>query len=305
MTSSTRPTSSDAVPKGRDYDFRRPWGLPVRYHDIETLTADCTPDFLEFHFSYKDLEIDPAPSLRRLPDRPADGVRLPRTPTCSPATSSSTSPREDDAHWERSITELQRVIDLDPRRCGRYFTDRRSTPVVIVAAVGGFTTDRHVAARRAPGHVRAGRRRPRPGRRLRRAPVTARPCRPTRGTWVASSTATCSSTPPTPPSSRAATARRLCLDVSHTKLAATFLGQPFAEAVELLAPHTEHLHLVDAAGSTARACRSARARSTGRCSPASSTVLAPGVGFIPEIWQGHVNDGEGFWLALERLEEWF
>ena len=32
--------------------------------------------------------------------------------------------------------------------------------------------------------------------------------------------------------------------------------------------------------------------------------LAPGVPFIPEIWQGHVNSGEGFWTALERLEEW-
>ena len=32
---------------------------------------------------------------------------------------------------------------------------------------------------------------------------------------------------------------------------------------------------------------------------------APGVSFIPEIWQGHVNDGEGFWIALERLEQWF
>ena len=33
--------------------------------------------------------------------------------------------------------------------------------------------------------------------------------------------------------------------------------------------------------------------------------LAPGVTFIPEIWQGHVNNGEGFWTALERLEQWF
>ena len=24
--------------------------------------------------------------------------------------------------------------------------------------------------------------------------------------------------------------------------------------------------------------------------------------FIPEIWQGHKNNGEGAWLALERLE---
>ena len=32
--------------------------------------------------------------------------------------------------------------------------------------------------------------------------------------------------------------------------------------------------------------------------------LAPGVPFIPEIWQGHVNNGEGFWTALDRLEAW-
>ena len=33
--------------------------------------------------------------------------------------------------------------------------------------------------------------------------------------------------------------------------------------------------------------------------------FAPHAGFIPEIWQGHKNEGEGFWLALERLEQWF
>jgi N-acetylneuraminate synthase len=30
--------------------------------------------------------------------------------------------------------------------------------------------------------------------------------------------------------------------------------------------------------------------------------LAPDASFIPEIWQGHKNNGEGAWLALERLE---
>ena len=30
--------------------------------------------------------------------------------------------------------------------------------------------------------------------------------------------------------------------------------------------------------------------------------LAPKASFIPEIWQGHKNNGEGAWLALERLE---
>ena len=33
--------------------------------------------------------------------------------------------------------------------------------------------------------------------------------------------------------------------------------------------------------------------------------LCPEASFIPEIWQGHKNDGEGFWIALDRLEGMF
>ena len=28
----------------------------------------------------------------------------------------------------------------------------------------------------------------------------------------------------------------------------------------------------------------------------------PSASFIPEIWQGHKNGGEGFWIAMEKLE---
>jgi N-acetylneuraminate synthase len=31
--------------------------------------------------------------------------------------------------------------------------------------------------------------------------------------------------------------------------------------------------------------------------------LSPEASFIPEIWQGHKNQGEGAWRALERLEQ--
>ena len=34
--------------KAKDYKFKRPWGLPVRYHDFKTLLAKSNPDFLEF-----------------------------------------------------------------------------------------------------------------------------------------------------------------------------------------------------------------------------------------------------------------
>src|SRR5690606_5038507 len=48
----------DDVIEARTYRFRRPWGIPVRYHDYRKLVEHVAPDFLEFHLSYKDMELD-------------------------------------------------------------------------------------------------------------------------------------------------------------------------------------------------------------------------------------------------------
>ena len=81
----------------------------MRYHDFRGADRqDSNPDFLEFHFSYKDLEIDPATVFTApVPTRPSRATAR----TCSPATSCSTWPRPTTTHWERSIAELQRVVD--------------------------------------------------------------------------------------------------------------------------------------------------------------------------------------------------
>ena len=31
----------------------------------------------------------------------------------------------------------------------------------------------------------------------------------------------------------------------------------------------------------------------------------PNASFVPEIWQGHKDNGAGFWFALDKLERWF
>lgn len=288
---------SDAVSKGRDFVFRRPWGLPVRYHDVEPLTADCTPDFLEFHFSYKDLEIDPATMLRG---------RLPMGYTCHAPDLFAGDfilnlASEDDAHWERSIVELQRVIDLT-RSLRPYFTT--DVDPVVISSVGGFTTDRHVPLDELPdmyARVAAGLDRvDDAGVRLSCQTLPPFP-------WYMGGQLYCNLFVRASDTAEFASryGRRLCLDVSHTKLAATFLGQPFSEAVELLAPHSDHLHLVDAVGVDGEGVQVGDGEIDWAVLARQLDALAPGVGFIPEIWQGHVNNGEGFWLALERLEQWF
>ena len=42
------------------FSFRRPWGVPVRYHDFSEVVTQIAPSLVEFHFSYRDLEVKPA-----------------------------------------------------------------------------------------------------------------------------------------------------------------------------------------------------------------------------------------------------
>ena len=42
----------------RQYRFKQPFGLPVRYHDIKVFSEVSNLDLVEIHLSYKDLEVD-------------------------------------------------------------------------------------------------------------------------------------------------------------------------------------------------------------------------------------------------------
>ncbi|MFQ6173039.1 N-acetylneuraminate synthase family protein [Oryzobacter sp. R7] len=297
----------DAAPKARVYRFRRPWGVPVRYHDWQRLVADTRPDFLEFHFSYKDLDLDPEPWFATLPPHctDADGVLGMAFTTHLPDLFAGDFIVDlaslDDEVWERSVHELQRTIDVT-RSLTRWFT-LEDDPVV-VATMGGFTSDRHLDPSERPRRYErvaaAVDRVDRSGVRLTAQTLPPYP-------WLIGGQHfhNLFLDPVDTAEFSLATGVPLTLDTSHTKLATNFLGRSFAEAVELLAPLTIHLHLVDAMGVDGEGPQVGEGEIDWPVLAEQLDRLAPGLSFIPEIWQGHVNDGEGFWVALERLEEWF
>jgi len=307
---------TDAVAKGRQFAFRRPWGLPVRYHDWPALVTDATPDFLEFHFSYKDLDLDPRPFLEpACAELPASaGGRLPFALAChSPDLFAGdfllnlASP--DDAHWTRSIAELQRVVDTTVAM-SEFFTaatdptdPTRTLDPVVICSLGGFTHDRHLpldALPRLYERVAAG---------LDRIDFTgvrfgAQTLPPF--PWYMGGQLYCNLFVRAEDTAAFArdTGRQLVLDVSHSKLSATWEGRPFSEYAAALAPHAVHLHLVDAVGVDGEGVQVGEGDIDWPVLCEQLDRLCPTAGFIPEIWQGHVNNGEGFWLALERLEQW-
>ena len=226
--------------RARTYRFDRPWGIPVRYHDARELMAEREPDFLEFHFSARDLDVDPAAVF---------GGRLPTAftthlPDLFPGDFVVDLASQDPATWERSIAEVQRTIhrtrELVP------FFEGEQDPLMVLT-MGGFTRHGHIPEpERARGYERIGAALARLDSSGVRLTAQTLPPFPwlLGGQWFHNlfvdprDTAEFSRAFDVP----------LTLDVSHSQLAATFLDLPFADAVDLLAPRTAHLHVVDATG---------------------------------------------------------
>ncbi|AFZ36135.1 N-acetylneuraminate synthase [Stanieria cyanosphaera PCC 7437] len=281
----------------RPYQFKRPWGIPVRYHDFKTILAKTNPDLLEFHLSYKDLEQD----IKQYFDRVYDLDLVVHSPELFAGDVVLDLCSTDQDYRQHSIKELQRVIDLT-RSLKPYFS--KATRPCIVTNVGGFSEDKPLPSSHKtelyellidslsvldqdeveiipqtmppfPWHFGGQR-----YHNLFVAPQdTVEFCQ--------------------------AQNYRICLDVSHSKLACNHHKWSFKEFVEQVGIYTAHLHIADAEGVDGEGLQVGEGEIDFSALAKDLAEVAHLASFIPEIWQGHKNDGEGFWNALERLEAIF
>lgn len=280
--------------KARRYRFDRPWGVPVRYHDTERFLEICEPDIVEFHLSYSDMERDPAAYLSGTYDL---GFVV-HAPELFAGSKLMDLASPDEALRRYSLEQTQAVIDIT-RGLKKFFPNTKRPP--IVANIGGFTMDEPLP----------------PGEKAERYRIFAQSLKELDMEGVELTPQTMAPFPwhfggqrhqnifIFPEESAAFCAKhdlRMCVDISHTKLAANHFGFDFAQGLAELGPHTAHLHFGDAKGLDGEGLQVGDGEidfdEIGR-------VLrkhAPTASFIPEIWQGHKNMGEGFWIALERLE---
>lgn len=289
------PSDLDAIRvEARSYDFKRPWGLPVRYHDFKQLVEKTNLTLLEFHLSYKDLEQD----IDQYFDTPYDLDFVVHAPELFAGDHLLDLCSLDSGYRQHSIAELQRVIDIT-RSLKSYF--KRATRPCIVTNVGGFTID---------------------------APLS-RSQRQKRYDLLQDSLAQLDTTgveiipqtmPPFPwhfggqrhhnlfvaPEDIAEFCQthhyRICLDVSHSKLACTHHKWSFKQFVEQVGSYVAHLHVADAQGIDGEGLQIHEGEIDFPALAEDLDKTAPQASFIPEVWQGHKNEGEGFWFALEQLE---
>jgi sialic acid synthase SpsE/sugar phosphate isomerase/epimerase len=283
--------------QARPYRFKRPWGIPVRFHDFKTLMTKSNPDFIEFHLSYKDMELNIANYF----EQKYDMDLVVHSPDLFQGDHLLNLCALDEGYRQRSISELQRVVDLT--RSIKHFFKKASTPLIVVS-VGGFTKDapasqeekehwyKLVAESLSQVDVEG----------VELIPQTLPPFPWYFGGQLylnlfvqAKDTVEFCET----------YNYRVCLDVSHSKLACTHFKISFSDYVGLVGPHSAHLHIVDAKGVDGEGVQIGEGEIDFPVLAGLFEQTAPKASFIPEIWQGHKNEGEGFWVALERLEKWF
>ena len=70
-----------------------------------------------------------------------------------------------------------------------------------------------------------------------------------------------------------------------------------------LARYVKHYHIADASGVDGEGIQIGEG--TINFNSILKTIKSNNINhsFIPEIWQGHKNNGEGFWVALKKLEK--
>ena len=284
---------SDAVTP-RAYSFSRPWGIPVRFHDALDYMARSKPDIIEFHLSYQDMERD----LSTYFSGTYDVGFVVHAPELFSGSRLMDLASPDEEYRAFSIRETQKVIDLT-RALKRYFPKTPRPP--IVTNIGGISTHEVLPESAKPKLYETFARSlgeldlegvelipqtmaPFPwhfgGQRHQNLFIypdeSARMCREL--------------------------GLRMCVDISHTKLASNHLDFDFMAGIATLGPYTAHYHLGDAKGVDGEGLQIGEGDIDFALLGKTMALHAPSASFLPEIWQGHKNFGEGFWIALERLE---
>lgn len=276
------------------YQFRHPWGVPVRYHDFAEYQRRIQPDLFEFHLSYADMELEPAAYLK---GTYACGYVV-HAPELFAGSHLMDLASADDAYRAVSLRETQRVINIT-RELNAYFPVTKRP--MIVANVGGFSMDAPLARDGIGAYYQ---RFAESLQSLDLAGVELIPQTMAPFPWhfggqryqnmfvdIDEIVYWCEKL-----------GLRMCFDVSHSMLTCNHFRQDFYQFAEKIAPYTAHIHMGDASGVNGEGLQVGEGEIDFISLGQILRQGCPDASFIPEIWQGHKNGGEGFWVALAALE---
>ncbi len=276
-----------------EFKFSRPWGIPVRFFDFNDFNEISSPDFFEFHLSYADLDLDPFKFFNK-----SDKGFIVHAPELFKGSKLMDLASRDKDYLEFSIKETQKVIDLT-KRINELFPNQKCPG--IIANIGGFSMDEPLPEddknelyeifytslsklnfddvellpqTMAPFPWHFG------GQRYQNLFVKSNEIRKICEDMNL----------------------RICLDISHSALTCNYYNESITDFIDDLSNHVGHMHISDSKDLNGEGLQIHDGDLDFIAIAKSLENIDKNVGFIPEIWQGHKDNGKGFWIALEKLQ---
>ena len=279
----------------RNYKFSRPYGIPVRFHDFSSLEKVSKFDFFEFHLSYSDLEVNIDPYFKGNFDQDL----IVHSPELFKEDHVLDLASPDNQYLKKSIKNLDKVCSMSSK-IKKYFKNSKRTQIVVNA--GGFSADGFIKKDEAKK-------------------LYEKIYKSLSKVKLQDTEIIIQSMPPFPwhfggqryhnifvdPEEISNFCRdygyRICLDVSHAQMACSFFGWELDQYVNEVSDFVAHLHISDALGYDGEGVKFGEGDVDFLSLSKVLKNRIPDIGFIPEVWQGHVNFGQGFWEAFEFLED--
>ena len=281
------------VYKSRNYNFNLKWGIPVRYHDFKEYQKLANPDLFEFHLSYSDMELNISDFI----NTESKSGFVVHAPELFKGSNLMDLASPDKEYRYKSIEETQKVIEIT-KELNKFFP-KQERPL-IVANIGGFSMDKPIDVKFKDDYY---------GRfseslsKLSTDGVELIPQTMAPFPWHFGGQRyqNLFVLPEEIVEKCVLMNLRICLDVSHSMLTCNHFKIDFYEFIDKVAPFTAHIHMGDAQGVNGEGLQIGEGDIDFNKLCKILTEKAPKATFIPEIWQGHKNNGEGFWVALDRL----
>lgn len=276
------------------YSFNRPWAIPVRYHDINTMLDISKPDQIEFHMSYDDLNIDPKKYLRSkyecefLVHAPELFENDHLLDLCS----------EDKKYRNLSIDNLQKVIDVTIN-LKKYFVSTDN--IRIIVNCGGFSKDDFLPIE-SRGKLYETLKDSLSKLNVNGIEIIPQNMAPYPWHFGGQRYQNLFIDPNEILSFCNDNGIRICHDISHSHLACNKFNWDHVEYIKNLASVTAHFHIADGKGVDGEGLQIGEGTVDFDRVFKVIDMHIPKVSFIPEVWQGHKNNGEGFWYSLDKIE---
>ena len=281
----------------KSYHFNKDWGIPVRYHDFNYFARLVHPKLWEFHFSYSDLKLSPDKFLTKQ-EKTKVVVHAPELFANSELLDLTSL---DKKYRERSLDNMKFVIAVAENIRYQYFPD--SPDLLIVTNVGGYSEDGFLtfdekkdryeilseSLCKLEGECES-------------SEVIPQNMAPFPWHFGGQRFQNLLLDPDEIKNFCDNHAINLCVDISHAALLCNFKKIRLSDYLECLKPYIKHIHFSDASGTNGEGLQWGEG-------DLDMKVLSDWIetagnwSFIPEVWQGHTNGGEGMFYFLDKMQK--